>query len=114
MKKEEENNIEKRLGSVISGLTKIIVFLLFVIVALFYVIIKGVPDFGFKAPVREFSAEKNIPEKNPLTIADLWKAPDTSTIPHTEQGMMIRYGRELVANTAYYLGPKGKAGQHYS
>src|SRR5258706_8952338 len=43
-----------------------------------------------------------------LTQGVLWEAPDTSTIPFTEQGMLIRYGRELIANTSYYLGPRGK------
>jgi thiosulfate dehydrogenase len=37
-----------------------------------------------------------------------WEPPDTSSISHDEQGELIRYGRELIANTAYYLGPKGK------
>ncbi|MEX6686399.1 c-type cytochrome [Danxiaibacter flavus] len=37
-----------------------------------------------------------------------WHAPDTSLIPDTEDGKMIKYGRELILNTAYYLGPKGK------
>jgi thiosulfate dehydrogenase len=42
------------------------------------------------------------------TESVVWRAPDTSTIPFTAEGMMIRYGRELIANTSYYLGPKGK------
>ena len=37
-----------------------------------------------------------------------WYSPDTSTIPHTPEGALIRYGRELIANTSLYLGPKGK------
>lgn len=37
-----------------------------------------------------------------------WQAPDVNTIPNTEAGDQIRYGRELIANTALYLGPKGK------
>jgi thiosulfate dehydrogenase len=36
-----------------------------------------------------------------------WVAPDTTTIPHTAEGDLIRYGRKLIANTAQYLGPKG-------
>ena len=36
-----------------------------------------------------------------------WRAPDEKTIPFTEEGELIRYGRELIANTAKYLGPKG-------
>ncbi len=33
----------------------------------------------------------------------LWVAPDSASMPNQE----IRYGRELIAKTAYYLGPKG-------
>ncbi|WP_346317637.1 c-type cytochrome [Chitinophaga sp. YIM B06452] len=40
----------------------------------------------------------------------LWAAPDTSTIPHTAEGTLIRYGRDLIANTAQYLGPGGAVG----
>lgn len=36
-----------------------------------------------------------------------WNAPDTSDIPFTEEGYLIQYGRELIANTAVYFGPKG-------
>ena len=32
-------------------------------------------------------------------------APDTATIPRTAAGRQIRYGRELIAHTAHYLGP---------
>ncbi|MEI3799487.1 MULTISPECIES: c-type cytochrome [Chitinophaga] len=38
----------------------------------------------------------------------LWLAPDTGMIPHTPNGAMIRYGRDLIAHTSVYLGPKGK------
>jgi thiosulfate dehydrogenase len=41
-------------------------------------------------------------------ITDLWKAPDASTIPFDQAGEEIRYGRELIAHTSEYLGPKGK------
>ena len=34
-------------------------------------------------------------------------APDTATIPRTTIGRQIRYGRELIAHTAQYLGPQG-------
>lgn len=42
----------------------------------------------------------------------LFVPPDTSTIPHDMFGDMVRYGRDLVLNTAYYLGPDGTKG-HY-
>ena len=33
--------------------------------------------------------------------------PDTSQIPDNEFGEMVRYGRELILNTPYYIGPDG-------
>ena len=36
-----------------------------------------------------------------------WKAPDARTIPAGKPGATIRYGRELLAHTAKYFGPKG-------
>jgi len=36
-----------------------------------------------------------------------WLPPDTATIPNTENGHLIRYGRALVVRTAQYLGPRG-------
>jgi len=41
----------------------------------------------------------------------LWKAPDTLSISKTEQGKLIRYGRDLIAHTAKYLGPNGSVKQ---
>ncbi len=38
---------------------------------------------------------------------DLWHAPDESTIPVGEEGELVRYGKELIAHTSKYLGPKG-------
>ena len=41
-----------------------------------------------------------------------WNAGDTTSIPHTPDGNLIRYGRQLITNTAYYLGPNGVAGKY--
>lgn len=38
--------------------------------------------------------------------------PDTSKIPKDAFGDMVRYGRDLVLNTAYYIGPEGKVGKY--
>ncbi len=44
-----------------------------------------------------------------LAITDsIWMAPDTNQIPHSAEGELIRYGRMLIANTSYFLGPNGK------
>lgn len=37
----------------------------------------------------------------------LWTPPDTATIPHTDTGDLVRYGRALIVRTAQYLGPRG-------
>lgn len=51
------------------------------------------------------------PEKNE-TVAQkpeekLWKAPDISTLTKDEEGELIRYGRDLIAETSDFLGPQG-------
>ncbi|MFI5137022.1 MAG: c-type cytochrome [Sphingobacteriales bacterium] len=43
--------------------------------------------------------------------ANAWKAPDSSTIPPGKAGDMIRYGKDLIARTAIYFGPKGRIAQ---
>ncbi len=52
------------------------------------------------------SPKRNAVAKRPVP-ANAWKAPDTSSIPHDKTGDMIRYGRELLANTGKYFGPNG-------
>jgi thiosulfate dehydrogenase len=37
---------------------------------------------------------------------------DTSQIPHDQFGDAVRYGRELMLNTAYYIGPEGTNGRY--
>lgn len=46
-----------------------------------------------------------------FTANKIWTPPDTSNLPHDSAGNMIRYGRELIAHTARYLGPKGSVAQ---
>jgi thiosulfate dehydrogenase len=36
-----------------------------------------------------------------------YQVPDTNAIPADENGDLIRYGKNLVQNTAYFFGPKG-------
>lgn len=43
--------------------------------------------------------------------ANCWTGAGLNQIPVTEKGLQIRYGRELIANTARYLGPKGTVAQ---
>jgi thiosulfate dehydrogenase len=36
-----------------------------------------------------------------------WQAPDIYSIPAGAGGDLVRYGKELIVNTAHYLGPRG-------
>lgn len=51
-------------------------------------------------------------KKDTVNSQTLWQAPDTSTIPFDDFGALIRYGRKLVVNTAYYIGPEGKVSKN--
>ena len=48
--------------------------------------------------------------KEPLSISEgvIWQVPDTSQIPFTDEGLLIRYGRELIANTSFTWDQKEK------
>ncbi|HEY2581921.1 MAG TPA: c-type cytochrome [Mucilaginibacter sp.] len=59
---------------------------------------------------------QNTSTKTPIAFtkkipANAWKAPDTTTIPAGKEGDMIRYGKELLAHTAIYFGPRGSIAQ---
>lgn len=43
---------------------------------------------------------------------DVYLGPDTSNIPDGPEGDLIRYGKALIKNTAYYIGPDGVAGKY--
>jgi thiosulfate dehydrogenase len=36
-----------------------------------------------------------------------WRAPNVNTIPSNDNGKLINYGRELIINTTFFLGPNG-------
>lgn len=61
-----------------------------------------------------FFMQCNGHDRNGQTVSksdsanSFWSAPDTSSIPPGADGELIRYGRKLIANTAFYFGPKGK------
>lgn len=53
------------------------------------------------------SVQKNNEDKDTL-----YTPPDTNNIPDDEFGEMVRYGKELINNTAYYIGPNGIKGKY--
>lgn len=62
---------------------------------------------GCKDKPESVEQKKSAVKTDSASAKNEWHAPDTNSIPATAEGELIRYGRELIANTAYYLGPKG-------
>ena len=67
-----------------------IVFILFVAIAIWVIFIQP---------------SSNKKENTPELV--MWKAPDTTSIPKSIEGNLIRYGRDLIIHTGKYFGPKG-------
>jgi thiosulfate dehydrogenase len=55
----------------------------------------------------EIVKEKKSTQAKEDSSQKLWHAPDSLSIPADELGNQIRYGKQLIAHTALYLGPKG-------
>ncbi|GAC1308205.1 MAG: hypothetical protein NVSMB24_21480 [Mucilaginibacter sp.] len=58
-----------------------------------------------------FFKDKNGSNKNKPPVAAVippqWAVPDTAELANAGDAGLIKYGRALIVNTAYYLGPKG-------
>jgi thiosulfate dehydrogenase len=55
-----------------------------------------------------FSSDgKEVITSNTNTISSDWQAPDINSLGKDSVSQLIQYGKELIANTALYLGPKG-------
>lgn len=53
------------------------------------------------------TSQQAAAKSQPVSNNEAWAPPDTNQIPSTPEGKEIRYGRDLIANTARYFGPKG-------
>ena len=70
------------------------------------VFVLGIVLFVQSCDTRE---NKQPAPKNPekLSEKELYSVPDTSTLKDDEWGRQVKYGRRLVQNTSYYIGPEG-------
>lgn len=100
----------KNLIKVIQYMTWIIVILILTIIGLIVYPMDFWPGlWDFKNQTQNppasatFSSDKS---GAPSLPPDTWQAPDSSAIAGNKD--QILYGRDLIANTAVYLGPKGK------
>src|SRR5687767_9591713 len=60
----------------------------------------GPADGTLTAPGTQIPVKEQKPKP-------LWEPPDSLDVPPGHEGDLIRYGRELIAHTALYLGPEG-------
>jgi len=56
---------------------------------------------------RDFAHSNDAPVPGVDSIPTLWPGRDIVSVPRTAQGDLIRYGYELIAHTAKYIGPGG-------
>ncbi|MFD2516148.1 c-type cytochrome [Pontibacter locisalis] len=86
------------------GLSALTTFLLLIIVVIFHLTSANtyLPDLS---QVFQNDASDEVPKI--IEDDEIWKAPDLASLPATPEGDQIRYGNELVKNTAQYLGPEG-------
>ncbi len=62
----------------------------------------GIANFFFKSETIPAIATNQV-----MDSANCWTGPGPYQIPTDSLGKQIQYGRNLIANTAYYLGPAG-------
>lgn len=103
----------KKLAKAISSLILLVIFLLVVVALLIVTHVTGLPSiFKKDNATSEEPNQTNTTLIDNVTptevVADVWKAPDTMEIMNEKDKEVILYGRNLISNTAYYLGPKGK------
>ncbi|MBB6610540.1 c-type cytochrome [Pontibacter sp. Tf4] len=105
-----KNNQEQDFGSLLIKFSNLIgLSALTTILLLFIVVIFRVSPTHTFLPDLSHMFQDSASDEVPETIVEdeMWKAPDLASLPATPEGDQIKYGHELVKNTAQYLGPEG-------
>lgn len=102
----------KRNSADYSTLIKLVNALIFVVVFVLFLLglVAGSLIIG-PSKIEAFFNSNQTPvqtDNQQISLLNFWKAPDSIAIPTGKVGDEIRYGRELIAHTSEYLGPKGK------
>jgi thiosulfate dehydrogenase len=105
---------DQEFGGYLIKISRIVSLITFAVILLLgLVILLLVSPNSVKLP--EFAQNKSTDTKGDVIATttsdapkdDMWQAPNLDALPATPEGDQIRYGRELVAHTAQYLGPEG-------
>lgn len=98
---------------------------LILVVVLFIVVVSIFISLLFDTRYKTMSGGNGVPSEPAIPIAQtatipptpgsetpasnaLWKAPDESSLPEGSERETILYGKDLIAHTAKYLGPRGE------
>ncbi len=111
MSSENQTHWEELLEKII-GFYRLWSYLLIIILISSVAYFAGWIDKLLSKTAKEVVAEIVVSDPEPeKPTDDLWRGPDITTVPAGPEGDLIRYGRELIAHTSEYLGPKGKVMQ---
>jgi thiosulfate dehydrogenase len=108
-------NNERHLLNAITRLTNVVIFLVALVVVLFVLLLRCLPDFtAVKEPVSELQPDTNglFTEEARAAFRKkaegiTWKAPDVSSLEGNPDKELILYGRSLIAHTSAFFGPHG-------
>ncbi len=106
--KQDDGNVLNDLFSVINKLILVMILLILGLIALpmgYY--ISNLPD---KAVV-QLAEVPLVPAEAKKTEILYWIAPDPGSMTDAKQKEQVEYGKELIAHTSKYLGPKGSVMQ---
>lgn len=107
---EDERKLIKTVNSLITLLMLVVVTMFALVLwMLFKPTDSGISDEQIAEQIQKMEKEEQLGSLDPSS--DLWTAPSDSELPSGEQGEEIKYGRDLIARTAEFLGPKGKVAQ---
>lgn len=111
-----ENKNEKATYGYLGLLTNILFNMVFLAIGIvvFSIIFMYVDLAEFEPDLytsEDRSYKNNTHEESVATPSDVWIAPNLSTISDDYERWETEYGKELIAHTSRYLGPKGTKGQ---
>jgi thiosulfate dehydrogenase len=97
----------QKLLKLINSLMALLIGVLFILVFLVWYVSSGPSEKKTENAIAVTDpVEEGLPPLD--TSTDLWNAPTDDDLPQGTEGEEIRYGRELVAKTAEFFGPKGR------
>lgn len=87
------------------------ILLALIFIGFLYAITIGIGGLAKQNSIINEVAVVKQPQEAKPTIDEFWHAPDWVTAESNPDAELIKYGKDLIANTSIYLGPKGSVAQ---